>query len=278
MSASASAEGHAKARSREGGGDSDSAATAASTAPAISSGVKSKARDILAAIRTLKIIEHEQRSATVGERRVLARFAGFGPVALSIFPNPVTGEFKDDGWRTLGEELKGQLTPEEYDSAKRTTFNAFYTSPTVIAGIHAAIERLGIPNGATILEPGCGIGNFMNHRSGVLNPNGPNDGQHGHHFIGIEMDRHLETDRAHTRHADDLLRHRHRPDLVGLLALQRDHSKTRRPRHTSRLHHLLSPCGDSTVGSKLLRERLIFTPSVDTLNLIIRGETCFQDE
>ena len=63
--------------------------------------------------------------------------------------------------RHSGEELKSLLTPTEYDSAKRTTFNAFYTSPTVIASIHEAIARLGVPAIATILEPGCGTGNFM---------------------------------------------------------------------------------------------------------------------
>jgi hypothetical protein len=83
------------------------------------------------------------------EKQMLARFAGFGPVALSIFPNLVTGRFKDAGWQAIGEELKTLLTPEEYDSAKRTTFNAFYTSPTVIASIHEAISRLGVPKGAT---------------------------------------------------------------------------------------------------------------------------------
>ena len=94
-------------------------------------------------------------------RQTLARFAGFGPVALSIFPDPVTGHYKDASWQSLGEELKTLLTPEEYDSAKRTTFNAFYTSPTVIAAMHEAISRLGVPANATILEPGCGTGNFM---------------------------------------------------------------------------------------------------------------------
>ena len=126
----------------------------------IASGEKSKARDILTAIRTLKQVEEEKRPATAEEKQSLARFAGFGPVALSIFPDPVTGRYKD-GWQSVGEELKTLLSPTEYDSAKRTTFNAFYTSPTVIAGIHEAIARLGIPAGATILEPGCGIGNFM---------------------------------------------------------------------------------------------------------------------
>src|SRR5262249_31760888 len=121
----------------------------------IASGEKAKARDILAAIRTLKTIEQEQRAATAEEKQTLAPLGGFGPVALSIFPDPVNGQYKDASWQALGEELKRLLTPEEYDSAKRTTFNAFYTSPTVISAIHEAIGRLGVPAGATILEPGC---------------------------------------------------------------------------------------------------------------------------
>ena len=80
-----------------------------------------------------------------------------------MFPDPVTSRYKD-GWQAIGEELKTLLTPEEYDSAKRTTFNAFYTSPTVIAAMHQALTRLGVPSGADLLEPGCGIGNFMNQR------------------------------------------------------------------------------------------------------------------
>jgi len=89
------------------------------------SGENAKARDILAAIRTLKTIEKEQRPATFQEKQTLARFCGFGPVALSIFPDPVTGKYKSSGWQALGEELVTMLTPAEYDSAKRTTFNAF---------------------------------------------------------------------------------------------------------------------------------------------------------
>src|SRR5579884_624115 len=142
----------------------------------IASGEKAKARDILAAIRVVKRIEDKQRPATPDEKQILARFAGFGPVALSIFPDPVTDRYKDASWQTLGEELKTLLSPEEYDSAKRTTFNAFYTSPTVIAAIHAAIARLGAPGNATVLEPGCGIGNFMSQRP------------EGMRFIGVELD------------------------------------------------------------------------------------------
>ena len=97
-------------------------------------------------------------------------------MALSIFPDPVTDRFKDASWQAIGQELKSLLTPEEYDSAKRTTFNAFYTSPTVITAIHEGISRLGVPDNSTVLEPGCGIGNFLNY------------GQRGMRFIGVEMD------------------------------------------------------------------------------------------
>jgi N12 class adenine-specific DNA methylase/SAM-dependent methyltransferase len=142
----------------------------------VASGEKAKARDIIAAIRTLQTIENEHRPATPAERQTLSRFGGFGAVALSLFPDPVSGRYKDAGWQALGEELKSLLSPEEYDSAKRTTFNAFYTSPDVIAAMHRAIARLGVPPGATVLEPGCGTGNFLSHAP------------EGMRFIGVELD------------------------------------------------------------------------------------------
>jgi N12 class adenine-specific DNA methylase len=144
--------------------------------PAIASGEKAKARDILAAIRTLKIIEQEKRPATSDEQQVLARFAGFGPVALSLFPDPVTGRYKDTGWQALGEELNTLLSPQEYDSAKRTTFNQFFTSPDVMQAMYDGLHRLGVPQDALVLEPGCGVAHFMAHA--------PKE----YHFIGVELD------------------------------------------------------------------------------------------
>jgi N12 class adenine-specific DNA methylase len=144
--------------------------------PLIASGEKSKARDIIAAIKTLQQLEGEHRPAIADERQRLSRFGGFGAVALSLFPDPVTGRYKDAGWKALGEELKSLLSPEEYASAKRTTFNAFYTSPIVIHAMLEAIARLGVPDNATVLEPGCGTGNFLAHAA------------EGMRFIGVEMD------------------------------------------------------------------------------------------
>src|SRR5215813_4308055 len=141
------------------------------------SGEKAKARALLAAIRTLQGIEQAQRPATPDERQSLLRFPGFGPVALGIFPDPVTGQYKDATWETLGEELRTMLTPEDYASARRTTFTAFYTSPVVIQAMHAALQHLGVPAEATVLEPGCGIGNFIALAPAPMR------------FIGVELDR-----------------------------------------------------------------------------------------
>ncbi len=137
---------------------------------------KPKPEKSLAAIRLLKLIERDQRAATTTEKLDLARFGGFGPVALSIFPDPVTGRFKDAGWEQIGGELKSLLTPEEYDSAKRTTFSQFFTAPVVMEAMHEALARLGVPQSAVILEPGCGVGNFMSA------------GKPGQRFIGVELD------------------------------------------------------------------------------------------
>jgi N12 class adenine-specific DNA methylase len=142
----------------------------------ISMGEKQKAHDILNAIRTLQQIETEQRPATPEERDILSKFPGFGAVALRLLPDPVTGQYKDDSWKALGEELQSLLAPEEYDSAKRTTFTVFYTSPIVMQAMHDALARLGLPQDATVLEPGCGAGGFLS-----LAPE-------GQHFIGVEMD------------------------------------------------------------------------------------------
>lgn len=139
-------------------------------------GDKAKARDVLAAIRALKRIEHEGRAADPAEKAALSRFCGFGPLALTIFPDPVEQTYKDESWRALGEELRSLLTEGEYESAKRTTFNAFYTSPTVIRAMYAGLARLGLPDDALVLEPGCGSGRFP-----ALAPEAMR-------FIGVELD------------------------------------------------------------------------------------------
>ena len=76
----------------------------------------------------------------------------------------------------LGKRLKNLLTPNEYASAKRTTFNAFYTSPVVTTAMYRAFDRLGVPDDALVLEPGCGAGNFLAAAPRAMR------------FLGVEQD------------------------------------------------------------------------------------------
>lgn len=143
---------------------------------ATASGFKAKARDLVAAIRLLKMLEAEERDATTEEKQVLARFTGFGAVANHIFPEPGTALYKD-GWEPLGDELQALLSEEEYASAKRSTFNAFYTAPEVMQAMYDALAHLGVGDEAVrVLEPGCGIGNFIGMAPDSMQ------------FVGIEME------------------------------------------------------------------------------------------
>ena len=143
------------------------------------SGAKGKARDLLAALRLLKLLEGmegEGRITSDEEKRILARFPGFGALANEIFPDPATGAFKP-GWETLGGELQELLSTEEYASAKRSTYNAFYTAQPVMQAIYAALAGFGVPaKGTRALEPGCAVGNFI----GMAPPS--------MEFVGVEME------------------------------------------------------------------------------------------
>jgi N12 class adenine-specific DNA methylase len=81
-------------------------------------------------------------------------------------------------WAREYAELKRLLSDEEYASARATTLNAHYTSPTVIKAIYKAIGNMGFTTG-NVLEPACGIGNFLG-----LVP----ESMKGSRFYGVEID------------------------------------------------------------------------------------------
>jgi len=70
------------------------------------------------------------------------------------------------------------LNEEEYEAARESSLTAFYTPPAVIRGIYQALEQMGFAEG-NILEPCCGIGNFM----GML-PESMRESK----FYGVELD------------------------------------------------------------------------------------------
>ena len=116
-------------------------------------GAKAKYQMNVAAIRTLQTIESEHRLATPEEQEILSHYVGWGGVADAF-------DDTKDNWRAEYTELKGLLTESEYESARESTLNAHYTSPTVIKAIYSAIADMGFTTG-NVLEPACGIGNFF---------------------------------------------------------------------------------------------------------------------
>jgi N12 class adenine-specific DNA methylase len=107
----------------------------------------------LAALATLRAIQREDRPATPDEQAVLARWSGWGAVP-EIF-DPRRDEF---AWAR--EELSGLLSPAEIAAAERNTLNAHYTDAGLVQAVWAGVRQLGFTAG-TVLEPGCGTGNFI---------------------------------------------------------------------------------------------------------------------
>ena len=116
-------------------------------------GQKTKYQNNLAAIRTLKQIEAEDRLATREEQEVLSRYVGWGGLSQAF-------EAGNEKWEKEYAELKEILTPAEYESARSTVLNAYYTTPVVIRAMYEAVRRMDFMPG-NILEPSCGIGNFF---------------------------------------------------------------------------------------------------------------------
>ena len=116
-------------------------------------GQKTKYQNNVAAIRLLKDLEAQGRSATPEEQEVLSRYVGWGGI-------PQAFDEANEKWASEYAELKTILTPEEYASARGSTLNAHFTSPTVIEGMYQALEQMGV-HPDTVLEPAMGVGNFF---------------------------------------------------------------------------------------------------------------------
>jgi hypothetical protein len=136
--------------------------------------LREKAQANLAAIRTLKKIEDEDRIATREEKAVLVKYTGWGamPGAFELQPS------RD--WRGIAQELREVLGTEEYASARASTPNAHYTSPEVIHAIWKAMERFGFQPGGHVLEPSMGVGHFFGLMPEGLYP--------GTRRTGVELD------------------------------------------------------------------------------------------
>ena len=134
-------------------------------------GAKEKFRKNMEAIGVLKECEFEHRLATPEEQQILSEYVGWGGLADAF------DETKQN-WSNEFQELYAALSPEEYEQARASTLTSHYTSPVIIKSMYKALENMGFSQG-NILEPSCGIGNFMG-----LVPESMKDSK----IYGIEID------------------------------------------------------------------------------------------
>ena len=136
-------------------------------------GAKTRFKNNVAAIRLSKFLHERNAMATDAERKVLAKYVGWGGLAQAF-------DETNEQWRKEYEELKSLLTTSEYETAKGSVLNAHYTSREVIGGIYAALERFGVKGNNRILEPALGTGNFFGYM--------PQEIATGAKLYGVELD------------------------------------------------------------------------------------------
>ena len=137
-------------------------------------GAKQRFKNNIEAIKLVNRLVNTQKEATADEKKVLAKYVGWGGLAQAFDEHNVA-------WQNEYKELKDVLNDEEYAAAKGSVLNAHYTSKTVIDGIYKALERFGVKGNNRILEPAMGTGNFF----GFM----PQEIADGAKLYGVELDR-----------------------------------------------------------------------------------------
>ena len=116
-------------------------------------GAKTKFKNNLLTIQTLQQIESEDRTATPEEQEILSKYVGWGGLAQAF-------DSENEQWSKEFAQLSNALTPKEYKDARKSVLDSFFTSPAIIDGIYEALDKFGF-NGGNLLEPSCGVGNFL---------------------------------------------------------------------------------------------------------------------
>lgn len=99
---------------------------------------------------------------------VLRNYRSWGSLA-NVFDE------SDTTFSSERKELQSLLSKVEYQAARATVLTAYYTPPVVTQSLWSALDAAGFEKGR-VLEPGCGVGNFMASAS------------EGAHMVGVERD------------------------------------------------------------------------------------------
>lgn len=114
---------------------------------------KEKFKRNVDAVNLLHNLEFEHRLATPEEQEILSQYVGWGGLADAF-------DESKENWSEEFKELYATLSPDEYEQARASTLTAHFTPPVVIKAMYKALSNMGFTQG-NILEPSCGIGNFM---------------------------------------------------------------------------------------------------------------------
>ena len=119
-------------------------------------------------LRSLSLLDGAGVRANSQQQEILVRYSGWG-ACQEIFDQA------NESYSDLRDELHELLDEKEYAAARHSTLNAHYTDPAIAEAMIGALERLGLPENAAVLEPGCGTGNFIGRRN-------------RYNFVGVELD------------------------------------------------------------------------------------------
>lgn len=115
--------------------------------------IKRKYERNIKAIKLLDVLKKEDRTATFEEKKILAGYTGWGGCSQIFDENNLD-------WKEQRKILKNLITIKEYNNARASTLTSFYTPYVIIDNMYKIIDKLGFKYG-NILEPSCGIGNFI---------------------------------------------------------------------------------------------------------------------
>ena len=136
-------------------------------------GAKTRFKNNVAAIRLINFLDERNAAATDTEKKVLSQFVGWGGLSKAF-------DEKNESWKKEYAELKTLLSAEDYEQARSSTLNAYYTPKEVIGGVYAALQRFGVKANNRILEPAMGTGNFFGYM--------PKEIAEGSRLYGVELD------------------------------------------------------------------------------------------
>jgi N12 class adenine-specific DNA methylase/predicted RNA methylase len=116
-------------------------------------GAKAKYRENVAALRLLKDLEAQDRSATHDEQAILVKYVGWGGI-------PQAFDHRNAEWQSEFVELSVLLQKDEYEAARRSTQDSHYTPVAVINAVYTGLSGMGF-GGGRLLDPALGTGHFI---------------------------------------------------------------------------------------------------------------------